>query len=149
MRHRDDFTRAVRRGRRAGRPLLVVHLLAQGDGPVVTGSPATPTMPTTPTPPARVGLVVSRAVGGAVTRTRVKRRLRHLAAQRLDRLSPGSLLVVRANPGAATATSAELGADLDRALDRALDPTSGRRADRSVPRDALVTAAVPAGGAGS
>ena len=74
--------------------------------------------------PALVGLVVSRAVGPAVTRTRVKRRLRHLTAQRLERLSPGSLLVLRANPPAATATSAELGADLDRALDRALRPAA-------------------------
>jgi ribonuclease P protein component len=110
MRHREDFTRAVRRGRRAGRPLLAVHLLAPESGRVEGCAPAL------------VGLVVSRAVGRAVTRTRVKRRLRHLAAQRLDRLAPGSLLVVRANPPAAAATSAELGADLDRALDRALRP---------------------------
>jgi ribonuclease P protein component len=87
--------------------------------------------------PSLVGLVVSRAVGPAVTRTRVKRRLRHLAAQRLDRLAPGALLVVRANPPAATATSAELGADLDRALERVLDRTrdrarpADRRADRA------------------
>jgi ribonuclease P protein component len=112
MRHREDFTRAVRRGRRAGRPLLAVHLLAPEAGGADECSPAL------------VGLVVSRAVGPAVTRTRVKRRLRHLAAQRLQRLSPGSLLVVRANPPSATATSAELGGDLDRALDRALRPAA-------------------------
>jgi ribonuclease P protein component len=112
MRHRDDFTRAVRRGRRAGRPLLAVHLLAPtaDEGRV----PA----------PARVGLVVSRAVGPAVTRTRVKRRLRHLIVQRLERLLPGSLLVVRANPPAAAASSAALGVDLDRALDRVLHTQS-------------------------
>lgn len=62
-----------------------------------------------------------------MTRTRVKRRLRHLAAARLARLAPGSLLVVRANPAAATATSAELGDDLDRALARVL---AGSNADR-------------------
>jgi ribonuclease P protein component len=109
MRHRDDFTRAVRRGRRAGRPLLAVHLLAPtARHESVVGVPAL------------VGLVVSRAVGPAVTRTRVKRRLRHLTAQRLERLRPGSLLVVRANPLSAQASSAALGADLDRALDRVL-----------------------------
>jgi ribonuclease P protein component len=119
MRRREDFTGTVRRGRRAGRPLLAVHLLAPQTG-------------TTPDDacPARVGLVVSRAVGPAVTRTRVKRRLRHLAAARLARLAPGSLLVVRANPAAATATSAELGDDLDRALARVLAGSSADRGAR-------------------
>jgi ribonuclease P protein component len=150
MRHREDFTRAVRRGRRAGRPLLVVHLLAPRDGaPDEAGSPAMSTMSTMSTMsvvPAKVGLVVSRAVGAAVIRTRVKRRLRHLAAQRLEGLSAGSLLVVRANPGAATATSAELGADLDRALDRALGRTTGRMADRSGQPSGALTAVVTGGG---
>ena len=109
MRHRDDFTRAVRRGRRAGRPLLAVHLLAPSAGR--EGRAAAPAL---------VGLVVSRAVGPAVTRTRVKRRLRHVTAQRLERLAPGSLLVVRANPAAAAASSAALAVDLDQALDRVL-----------------------------
>jgi ribonuclease P protein component len=76
--------------------------------------------PATEAPPARIGLVVSRAVGPAVTRTRVKRRLRHLLAARTGRIPGGALLVVRANPAAAAATSAELGVDLDRCLDRAL-----------------------------
>jgi len=116
MRRRDDFARAVRRGRRAGRPLLAVHLLSTEADPSVEALP-----------PARVGLVVSRAVGPAVVRTTVKRRLRHLMADRLPRLAAGSLLVVRANPAAATASSAQLGADLDRALDRALDRSPGGR----------------------
>jgi ribonuclease P protein component len=119
MRHRDDFTRAVRRGRRAGRPLLAVHLLAP-----------TARLDSAVAAPALVGLVVSRAVGSAVTRTRVKRRLRHLTAQRLERLRPGSLLVVRANPSSAQASSAALAADLDGALDRVLTqpPASPTRA---------------------
>lgn len=66
--------------------------------------------------PAKVGLVVSRAVGGAVVRNRVARRLRHQVAERLDQLEPGTLLVIRAHPPAATATSARLGADLDACL---------------------------------
>ncbi len=68
--------------------------------------------------PPRVGFVVGRAVGASVVRHRVTRRLRALTAARLDRLPVGSGLVVRALPGAAAATSAELGADLDAALDR-------------------------------
>jgi ribonuclease P protein component len=69
---------------------------------------------------ARVGFVVSKAVGGAVVRTRVKRRLRAVLAQRLERLPAGSLLVVRANPAAAEATSAELARSVDRVLERVL-----------------------------
>jgi ribonuclease P protein component len=64
----------------------------------------------------RVGFIVSRAVGGAVVRNRVLRRLRHLMATRLDVLPPGSRLVVRALPPAADASSAELGQALDYAV---------------------------------
>ncbi|SDC80161.1 ribonuclease P protein component [Actinokineospora iranica] len=66
----------------------------------------------------RVGFVVSKAVGNAVVRHRVARRLRHIAAARLGTLPPGSTLVVRALPRAATATSAELGQDFDSAMRR-------------------------------
>ena len=66
----------------------------------------------------RVGFVVSRAVGNAVTRNQVKRRLRHLMRERLDVLSPGTVLVVRALPPAAQAPYAALGVELDRALSR-------------------------------
>ena len=68
--------------------------------------------------PALLGLVVSRSVGNSVVRHRVSRRLRAQAAQRLSSLPPGSYTVIRALPGAATADSAQLGADLDRALAR-------------------------------
>ena len=101
LRHRAEFTDAVRQGQRAGVPGLVAHLLL------------TPTET-----PVRVGFVVGRTVGPAVVRNRVRRRLRHLMAARLDRLPDGSLLVVRATPAASTATSADLGAALDRLLDR-------------------------------
>jgi len=66
----------------------------------------------------RVGFVVSRAVGIAVVRTRVKRRLRHLVRQRIAALPDGAVLVVRALPAAAAATSAGLARDLDAALSR-------------------------------
>ena len=63
-----------------------------------------------------VGLIVSRAVGGAVDRNLVKRRLRALVKSRLARLPAGSRVVVRALPPAARAASSDLAADLDRAL---------------------------------
>ena len=61
-----------------------------------------------------MGFVVSKAVGSAVVRNRVKRQLRHLTRERMALLPGGSLVVVRANPAAAGATS--LAADLDSAL---------------------------------
>lgn len=66
----------------------------------------------------RVGLVVSKAVGGSVVRHRVARRLRAQLAPRLGVLPAGSGTVVRALPSAAQASSAQLGAALDKALGR-------------------------------
>jgi ribonuclease P protein component len=86
---------------------MVVHLLA------ATSTSALPSpLGTRP----RVGFVVSRAVGPAVTRNLVKRRLRHLSRERLVCLPPGSMLVVRALPAAADAGYEQLGDELDRCL---------------------------------
>jgi ribonuclease P protein component len=77
--------------------------------------------------PARVGFIVSKAVGGSVVRHRVARRLRHLMRDRLADVPAGARIVVRALPAAATADSAALGRDLDRTLAAAL-PQSGATA---------------------
>ncbi|WP_375424428.1 ribonuclease P protein component [uncultured Friedmanniella sp.] len=95
----EDFRTTIRGGIRVGRPTLVLHA---GLRPGVDG--------------VRVGLVVSKAVGNAVTRNRVKRRLRHLAAQyvttpRASASPAGVDVVLRALPAAAGA-GAELGTDL-------------------------------------
>ena len=63
---------------------------------------------------------MSKAVGGAVVRNQVKRRLRHLLRDRLIELPPGSLVVVRALPGAGDADHAQLARDLDAAFQRLL-----------------------------
>ena len=104
-----SFQRAVKAGRRSGARTLVTHLALDAEG--ADG--------------ARVGFVVSKAVGPAVVRNRVKRRLRHAARERLSLLPPGSLLVVRAQPAAAAASYEELAADLGRCLDRTLAPAAG------------------------
>ena len=49
-------------------------------------------------PPTRVGFVVSKAVGNAVVRNRVKRRLRHLAQSWIPASPFAVLAVVRALP---------------------------------------------------
>jgi ribonuclease P protein component len=70
--------------------------------------------------PARVGFVVNKAVGNAVLRNRVHRRLRAVMAARISELPAGSLTVVRALPAAATSSYDELVADVDGALKRVL-----------------------------
>jgi ribonuclease P protein component len=100
MRRPAEFEQAVRRGARSGTTSLVVHLTsdpAAGDDP-------------------HVGFVVSKGVGNAVVRNRVKRRLRAQMTYRLDQLPHGGRLVVRALPPSADLASDALARDLDRAL---------------------------------
>jgi ribonuclease P protein component len=87
---------------------MVVHLLVPSPERVHQGASTGP----------RVGFVVSKAVGAAVTRNQVKRRLRHLARQRTALLPRESMVVVRALPGAAQASYDELAVELDRCLER-------------------------------
>jgi ribonuclease P protein component len=99
------FAQAVRRGRRAGTRTLVLHL------DLVTDLPAEQY-------DAEVGFVVSKAIGNAVTRNRVKRRLREIVRERLGELPGASVLVVRALPAAAGASYQRLADDVDAALHR-------------------------------
>ncbi|HEX2771204.1 MAG TPA: ribonuclease P protein component [Micromonosporaceae bacterium] len=127
LRRSGDFGAAVRSGRRAARGAVAVHLLpADPHHEAMITNPARPGAEAR-TPPARAGFVVSRAVGGAVVRNAVRRRLRHLVRDRLGDLPPGSLLVVRALPGAADRSYARLGADLDAALAAAREPRQRSR----------------------
>ncbi|MGH3572483.1 MAG: ribonuclease P protein component [Pseudonocardiaceae bacterium] len=111
---RDDFATGVQRGRRAARGSIVVHLSCVGS--TDTPPPVSPAVSSTSGP--KVGFVVGRTVGGSVVRHRVQRRLRHLMLSRLAALPAGSLVVVRALPSSAGASSAALGDDLDGALRR-------------------------------
>ena len=83
LRASADFTDAISHGVRVGRPTLVVHARRCESGDTM------------------VGFVVSRAVGGAVVRNRVKRRLRALARPLAMRDGgPKCHVVVRALPAA-------------------------------------------------
>lgn len=100
LRRTQEFRSTVRRGVRIGRPLVVVHVVpGRGSGE-----------------PVRAGFIVSGSVGGAVVRNAVRRRLRHLVRDRLDRLPEGSRVIVRARPEAAAAPSEALARDLDSAF---------------------------------
>jgi ribonuclease P protein component len=111
LRHSADFAAAIRGGRRVGRGTVVVHLLLEE-----------PVQATT----ARAGFVVSKAVGNAVVRNQVRRRLRHLVRPLLADLPDGSTLVVRALPKAATAAFPALSSDLETALAAARRPRRPR-----------------------
>lgn len=70
--------------------------------------------PGVPGPP-RVGLVVSRTIGSAVVRNRVRRRLRHAVAGK--GLKPGVDYVIIANPQVTEASFADIESWLARALE--------------------------------
>lgn len=74
-----------------------------------------------PSARSRAGFVVSRAVGNAVRRNRVKRRLRHLAAAALPSAPFAVDVVVRALP---PAVSADLAGDFRSAFAGCLERLS-------------------------
>ncbi len=106
LRESGAFRAASRRGSRSAARTLVVHLQRDAGAPEDGDGGL------------RVGFVVSKAVGNAVVRNRVRRRLRHLVRDRLGGLPHDGVLVVRSLPAAATASSAQLAGDLDRCLQR-------------------------------
>jgi len=114
LRRSVDFERTVRRGTRAGRSTVVVHLLVPDENVRGTGS-GTP----------QVGFVVSKAVGNSVQRNLVKRRLRAAAAGRLGMLPDSARAVVRALPPSAGASYDDLDRDLDSCLRRAVARATG------------------------
>ena len=107
MRRSAEFAATVRRGRRGSSRVLTVHVVPDP----ATGA-SDPTL--------RVGFVVGAAVGPAVVRNQVRRRLRHLVRARLEVLPQAGAVVIRAQPAAAALSSAELGVELDKALARGL-----------------------------
>jgi ribonuclease P protein component len=120
MRHSAEFASVMRSGRRSSRDAVGVVCLAPPSGTADAAVPADPP---------RVGFVVSKAVGGAVVRKRVQRRLRHAMRPLLAVLPNGSLLVVRAKPAAASLRQEDLAAQLDSAIAAVVRPrgSSSRR----------------------
>jgi ribonuclease P protein component len=95
-----DFARVRRRGRSAGGPLLALYV-SQVRGPET-----------------RVGFSVSKKVGKAVVRNRVRRRMREAVRHQLPSIRPGLDLVFIARPAAAEAGYCEICQAVEAALRR-------------------------------
>ncbi|MFM6971054.1 MAG: ribonuclease P protein component [Rhodoluna sp.] len=80
----DDFRSTMKQGRKVGSDHLVIYLKRDEAQPHT-----------------RFGFVVAKAVGGAVKRNLVKRRMREIIRELLPELGSGFDGVVRALPGAA------------------------------------------------
>jgi ribonuclease P protein component len=84
-----DFDAVYRHGRSVSTRFLVLHWFGRDDD----GEP-------------RLGLAVPRATGGAVTRNRIKRRLREIWRAQQEQLPRGHDYVLVARPGLAEAAEA-------------------------------------------
>ena len=123
--HRSgDISDTIKRGRRARRGGIVVHLCAP-DKPVnhAAGQQLSPP---------RAAFAVGKSVGNSVVRHRVVRRLRAVTAPILTSLPQGTRVVIRALPESAEETSEQLRRDLVSALSRLT---------RDVPSDAPTVSA--------
>ena len=74
-----DFARTTKSGARASTRTLAGYIIAE------------PTLPET-----KIGFIVSKSIGGSVSRHRVTRQLRHLSKEQFHLLPQKSLVVVRA-----------------------------------------------------
>ena len=106
-----EFERVYRQGRSKANRFLVLYAFPReddaGEGP-------------------RLGLSVSRRVGGAVDRTRVKRVLREAFWQEAERLPDGSDYVVVARPEAKALAEREGAHGVRRALGELIEGMGGR-----------------------
>ncbi len=100
-----DFERVFRKGRSQGNRHLVVYAFPRG----------------APADEPRLGVSVSRKVGGAVQRNKVKRLLREAFRARAEHLPAGHDFVIVARPEARELAEREGLAGVERALDELLE----------------------------
>jgi ribonuclease P protein component len=96
-----DYRATVRRGVRSNAPHTVTYVRrVQGSGD------------------ARFGFIVSKVVGGAVVRNRVRRRLKAVCYELLPAMAPGTDVVVRALPASVHSEWTTLQEEISRAVDK-------------------------------
>lgn len=110
----SDFARVVKSGTRkpAGTVLVYLHQNAPHQQPNPAALSRTDIRHGGP----RLGLIVGKKVGNAVTRHQVSRRLRHIFASLVPQLPSDCDIVIRALPSAATASSSVLRKHVVKAL---------------------------------
>lgn len=79
LRSSTDFARVTKTGHRATTPSLVIYLKHDQSFQ----------------PEPQIGLIVSKVVGGSVTRHRIARQLRHAVREHLLAIPPHSQIVIR------------------------------------------------------
>jgi len=95
----EDYRNTVRRGRRTGTGNTVVYVVQRHDA----GVP-------------RFGFIVSKAVGNAVTRNLIRRRLKSVSRSLLDVVALDVDIVIRALPGVTGASWAQLSDEVSTAV---------------------------------
>jgi ribonuclease P protein component len=103
----------VKYGMRTVHPDVVVHI-RRGSGRDEGNGP-------------RIGLIIAKAVGSAVERHRVARRLRHVARTMLGDLQQSDQVVIRALPSSRHVSSARLEQQLRNGLRRVFESTGTDR----------------------
>jgi ribonuclease P protein component len=109
-----EFERVYRQGRSKSNRFLVLYAFPRGEDR--DGAPAEG---------ARLGLSVSRRVGGAVDRSKVKRLLREAFWTEAERLPPGSDYVVVARPDSRELAERERMGGIRAALSELVDAMTG------------------------
>ncbi len=94
MLRRPEFERVYRNGERRSSRLFTLHYLPNG------------------LECSRFGMSVGRALGGAVVRNRIRRRVREVLRQRRQEISSGWDIILHPRGTAATANFAELATEL-------------------------------------
>lgn len=111
LKEKRDFNQAYRRGHAVASAAFVLHCRRKRPG----------SQP-------RVGFSVSKKIGNAVTRNRVRRRFRHAAAALLSELPPGCDYVFVVRSPALGLSFAGLKAAMRKAVEKAAAPNAPAKA---------------------